>query len=566
MTPITRVTTPHVDHGRRAPKLAAPVAWSLAVIIPVAFLAVFFLWPVGSMLWRGVSDTGTGDGGAFGEVLTQARTWRILGQTLWLALAGTAGAVLLGTPGAYVLYRCRFPGRNLLRAVATMPFVLPTVVVGVAFRALLADRGPLGFLGLDGTTTAVVLAMVFFNFSVVVRTVGPLWASLDPRSAEAARTLGASPLRAFTTVTLPQLVPAIASAASIVFLFCSTAFGIVQTLGRPGGGTLETEIYVQTTTLLDLRTAAALSCLQFLIVVVAVLVANRLRRGTETALRMRDATTHPLGRADMPAFALTLLVIGGLIIAPLVALALRALASRDGFGFGNFALLATSGSGFAGGTTMLEALDHSVRIAIDATWISLAIGVPLALALSRRAGAKWARRQRILDGAIMLPLGVSAVTVGFGFVISLQVAWPEVARSGLLVPFAQAVVALPLVIRVLVPALRAIDPRQREVAATLGAGPGRILRTIDGPVLARGIGTAAGFAFAMSLGEFGATSFLARPDYLTLPVLIVRVLGRPGADNYGMAMAAATLLALVTAGVMMLSERLRPRGSGGDLW
>ena len=544
------------------------MGWGLAVLVPVALLTVFFGWPVGAMLWRGLSTEGRVDLGPLIEVLTTERTWRIIAQTLGMALAGTVGSVLLGVPGAFALYRLRFPGRLALRALVAIPFVLPTVVVGVAFRALLAKQGPLGFLGLDGTITAVVLAMVFFNYSVVVRTVGLMWSSLDVRAVDAARTLGASSWRAFRTVTLPQLMPAIASAASIVFLFCSTAFGIVQTLGRPGVGTIETEIYVQTT-LVHLDTAAVLSCIQFFIVIAVVLVSNRLRRSTETSLRMRDTRPRAPQRPDLAALVVTVAIAIVLVAAPLVALVARSFSTREGWGTRNYELLATSsGAGFGGGTTVLEALDHSVRIAIDATWIALLIAVPLALVLSRRPkSASWMRGQRLLDGAIMLPLGVSAVTVGFGFVVSIQAVVPDLARTGLLVPIAQAVVAVPMVVRVLVPTLRAIDPRQREVAATLGADPGRILRTIDGPVLVRGLGLGAGFAFAMSLGEFGATSFLASPEFITLPVLIARLLGRPGADNYGIAMAGAVILALLTAGVMLIAEQLRPRDAKeGPLW
>lgn len=539
------------------------IAWTAAAAVPLAFLAIFFAWPVGAILARGFFEDGALSLAVFGEVLGDTRTWRILGQTLWMAFGGTLGSVVLGIPGAYILYRCRFPGRALFRGLATVPFVLPTVVVGVAFRALLAEQGPLGFLGLDGTTTAVIMAMVFFNYSIVVRQVGSLWATLDPRTPEAARTLGASALRAFLTVTLPQLGPAIASAASLVFLYCSTAFGIVVTLGKPGYGTLETEIFTQTTVFLNLPGAAVLSMLQLMIVLAAVFVSNRARQGTETALKLGEAKDSRLGKRDFwPALA-TFGTIGTLIVAPLAALLIRSLQRGGEWGFGNYALLATSGSGFSGGATVLEALEHSLKIALDASIIALAIGVPLALVLSRRTKERqFVRAQRTIDGAVMLPLGVSAVTVGFGFIVSIQAFAPQLAHSGLLVPLAQAVVALPLVVRSLVPVLRAIDPRLREAAATLGASPARILLTIDGPFLARGIGLAAGFAFAVSLGEFGATSFLARPDYVTLPVLIVRLLSRPGADNYGMALAAAVLLAAVTALVIIVCERLRPRGAG----
>ena len=538
--------------------------WLLAAVVPLAFLAVFFAWPVAAMLWRGVSAGGALDLTAFGEVLARERTWRILGQTLGMAAAGTVAALLLGLPAALVLHRRAFPGRALLRAVVTVPFVLPTVVVGVAFRAVLAPGGPLGWTGLDQSTAAVVLALVFFNVSVVVRQVGALWASLDPRQEEAARTLGASPWRAFRTVTLPQLAPAVASSAALVFLFCSSAFGIVQTLGRPGYGTLESEIWVQTSVYLDLRVAAVFSTLQFLVVMAAVGISGATAARSVRALRLRDAPLRRLTRADALPVAATLAT-AALVLLPLGTLVLRSFHSSQGWGLRNYTLLATSsGAGFAGGTTPLEALDHSWRTAVDATLLTLLAGVPLALLLTRPVRSALARRaQRWLDGAVLLPLGVSAVTVGFGFVVSLRAQAPDLAASGLLVPLAQAVVALPLVVRSLVPVLASVDPRLREAARTLGAGPLRVLATVDGPFLARGLGLAAGFAFAVSLGEFGATSFLASPDRPTLPVLIVRLLGRPGADNYGMALAAATVLAVLSAAIMLVCERLRPRGAAG---
>ncbi|AWE43183.1 iron ABC transporter permease [Actinobaculum sp. 313] len=542
-------------------RILTRIFWALAALVPLAFLAVFFASPVLAMLARGFFADGSLNFSAFAEVLGSGRTWRIAWQTIWMALAGTAGSVVLGIPAAYVLYCCRFPGRRLLRAIATVPFVLPTVVVGAAFRALLGKGGLYSFAGLDGTPNAVVLALVFFNLSVVIRTVGTMWLSLDPRTAEAARTLGARPWRVLRTVTLPTLGPSIAASGGLVFLFCATAYGVVQTLGRPGYGTLETEIWVQTSTYLDLRTAAVFSCLQLTVVVLSLLISRRMSRGTDVALRLRSGSEHRLRRPDLPALVVTLVVIAALLVAPMASLVVRSL-RRDGqWSVENYRLLSTSGSGFTGGATVLDALSHSVRIAVDATCIALAVGIPLALVLSRRVRSRrLARAQALLDSAVMLPLGVSAVTVGFGFFISLQGPPLNLAGNGMLVPLAQAVVALPLVVRVLVPVLRAIDPRLREAAATLGAGPGRVLATVDFPFMIRGLGLATGFAFAISLGEFGATSFLASADYMTLPVLIARLLGRAGANNYGMAMAASVILAVVTAGVMALCENLRPRG------
>ena len=185
-----------------------------------------------------------------------------------------------------------------------MPFVLPTVVVGVAFRSLLVSGGPLGFLHLDGTFAAIVAALVFFNYAVVVRAVGGLWERLDPRAEQAARALGASPWRAFRTVTLPALTPAIASAASLAFLFCATAFGTVLVLGGLQFGTIETEIWIQTTQFLDLRAAAVLSVVQLVVVAGALVVAGRARSRRERALgadppvRVRPSAAAAPARGD----------------------------------------------------------------------------------------------------------------------------------------------------------------------------------------------------------------------------------------------------------------------------
>jgi thiamine transport system permease protein len=209
------------------------------------------------------------------------------------------------------------------------------------------------------------------------------------------------------------------------------------------------------------------------------------------------------------------------------------------------------------------ALENSLRIAVDATLLALTLGLTVAFLVSRPARGRAQRRGRaLLDGLFMLPLGVSAVTIGFGFLITLDEPPLDLRSSPLLVPVAQAMVALPLVVRTLVPVLRSIDPRQRQAAATLGASPLRALLVVDLPAVWRPALAAAGFAFAVSLGEFGATSFLARPDRPTLPVVIYQLISRPGAENFGMALAASVVLAVVTVLVMGAVERLRIRSMG----
>ena len=531
------------------------------MVLPLAFLAVFFAWPVIGLVARGfVGDDGFSLNGV-SDVLSSPRTWRIIGQTLTLAVAGTVVSVLLGVPGAYLLYRCRFPGRGFVRALVSVPFVLPTVVVGVAFGSLFAPSGPLGWLGLHESFPAIVLALVFFNYSVIVRTAGALWARLDPRAAEAARVLGASPARVFATVTLPAIAPAVVSGASLVFLFCATAFGIVMVMGGVGFGTIETEIWYQTTQLLDLPSAAALSIVQLLVVAASLVLAGRARSRAEHALRLRGDSTaeRPWRATDLLPTVLTAVVVVGLLALPLLYLVVRSFVTADGWGLRNYQLLATTGGGSLS-VPVWTAVGNSLVIAAQAAALAVLLGALVSVVASRRPRSKpLAAGVKLLDAVFMLPLGVSAVTVGFGFLITLNRPPFDLRSSPILIPIAQAIVALPLVVRTLLPVLRAIDPRQREAAAMLGAGPGRVLASIDGSLALRGLGLAVGFAFAISLGEFGATSFLARPDHPTLPVVIFRLIGRPGADNYGMAMAASVVLAALTAAVMAAAERVRPR-------
>lgn len=530
----------------------------LAGLIPVLAFGLFFFYPVASLIGRGLNGPNGLDLSGVSEVFARPRFSRILIFTVWQAALSAVASVLLGIPGAYLLYRCQFRGRNVLRAIVTVPFVLPTVVVGLAFRTLFAQNGVLGGWGLDGSFVAILLAHVFLNYAVVVRTVGATWAHLDRRTEEAARSLGAGPVRVFRTITLPALGPAIAAAALMVFLFCATSFGIMLILGGTKYATLETEIYRQTTQMLDLPTAAILSITQLLLVTVVLFTASRVRRRTEATLRLREARSgvRPLARADAPAVVVTGMTML-LLVVPVIALILRAFQTSEGWGWGNFRALGSLGEGNLLLVSGWEALGNSLRAALTASALAVAVGVLLSVVLARRPRERLPRTViGALDGLFMLPLGVSAVTVGFGFLIALDRPPFDFRQSGLLVPIAQALVATPLVVRMILPVLRAADERLRQAASVLGAGPGKVWLTVDLPLMARALAGAAAFAFAVALGEFGATSFLARPQDPTLPVLIGRLISRPGTTNTGMALAAGVILAVVCAAVVFVVDRL----------
>ncbi|MGI5428917.1 ABC transporter permease [Streptomyces sp. CA-179760] len=531
--------------------------------LPVAFFAAFFAYPVAAIVARGLKVDGVWRFGRIGEVLAQSDVRHVLWFTTWQALVSTALTLVIALPGAYVFARFEFRGKQVLRAIVTVPFVLPTVVVGTAFLALVGRGGLLDQLWgvrLDTTVWAILLAHVFFNYAVVVRTVGGLWAQLDPRQEEAARMLGASPTKAWRQVTLPALAPAVAAAALMVFLFTFTSFGVVQILGGPTFSTLEVEIYRQTSEIFDLSTAAVLTLIQFVAVgAILALHAWTVRR-RETALRLVDASVtarRPRGAGQWALLGGVLLTVVVLLLLPLAVLVQRSL---DAPGFGYYRALTRADGGIFL-VAPIEAIGNSLGYALAATVIAVVIGGLAAVALTRRDAGRFVRG---FDALLMLPLGVSAVTVGFGFLITLDEPPLDLRSSWILVPLAQALVGVPFVVRTMLPVLRAVDVRLREAASVLGASPWRVWREVDLPMVRRALLIAAGFAFAVSLGEFGATVFIARPDNPTLPVAVARLLGRPGELNYGQAMALSTILMAVCAVALLVLERLRTADRTGE--
>ena len=523
------------------------------IALPSAFLAIFFLWPLLSILGAGLFDGIRPDLSAIGGTLTDRRLVGAAWFTLWQALGATALSLGLGLPVAYVFTRYRFPGKNALSALFTVPFVLPTVVVAAAFLAIAGDGGLLG-ADLSGTIWIVLAAHAFYNVPVVVRTVGSLWRHLDPDLENAARTLGASRWRAFTTVALPQLRPAIAAAASIVFLFTFTSFGVVLLLGAPHLTTIEVEIYRHTALLLDLPTAAVLALAQLIAVavVLGLYARHQERRIDATRLRpARDTERRPRGRERW----LVAGVLGAAIaflVGPMVVLGARSLETADGIGLNAYRTLGAADGVVDAGAAVANSLGYAVA----ATVMAVALGMAAAAVVVHRKG----RMSRWFDTLLMLPLGTSAVTLGFGFIVALD--WPVDLRASIvLVPIAHALVAMPLIVRIVTPVMRSASQRLREAAAVLGAGPVRAWREIDLPLAARAAAVGAAFAFAVSLGEFGATAFVARPGSPTIPVAIFRLLGRPGASNFATAMALSVLLVAITTIAVIAVQRIRPPGS-----
>jgi len=546
---------------------------------PVLFLGLFLVYPMTRILALGAAPVVQAGWAGVLRISGDTGLPRLLAASALQAVLSTVLTLVLGLPMAWVFSRFSFPGKSILRTLLLIPFVLPTVVVGSAFVQLIGSGGLLerlmvflsGNPDADGNLTrtlpAVLLAHAFYNTAIVVRVVGGAWAGLDPRLGQAARTLGAGRFRSFARITLRLLAPSIAASCILVFAFCFSSFGIVLMLGGPRMGTLETEIYRQAVSMFDLPAAACLCVVQLLLTVVVMFGYARIQSRTSVVRNMKpgESTLHRPATAGERVLVLTCGIAPAVgLLLPLAALLFGSFQSQTGLTAAWWEALFAGGGHSLFWVSPLRAAANSFFFALEAAAISLALGVPAAYIIARGQASRrtiGSAGAAALDLLFLVPLGTSAVTLGFGFIVSLNGPPFNLQGKAILIPVAHSLVALPLVIRSLLPALRAINPRLRDAAAVLGAGPSSVRLRIDLPILRPSFIAAAAFAFTVSLGEFGATAMLTRPEQVTLPILIFDSLSRPGWSNQGQALALGSILMAACGAGLAVIERVRIRGA-----
>jgi thiamine transport system permease protein len=553
--------------GIKSRNLLRWLGWKPVLALPVVFLAVFFFYPLVAIFGVSLTDeAGALDLSGFGEILTSAYYRETLWFTVWQAALSTALTLAAAIPAAFVFTRYMFRGKKLMMSLATLPFVLPTVVVAAAFDALLGEQGVVNSLlvglfrldaapvQLERTLTLVLIAHVFYNVAVALRMITGYWANQSPRIEEAARVLGVSGWQLWTRVRLPLLRPAITAAAMLVFIFTFTSFGVVLILGGPQYATLEVEIERQARSLFNLPVAAALSMVQIGVMFAMMIVYTRLQQRISVPVQTRALVERrPQNAREHAAVAATIGGLSLLLFVPLGALVYRAFTTAGGIE--NFARLSSNPRGSILFVPPLTAVGNSVLFALVTMVLAVTLGVLTAALIESRRG-KW------LDALFMLPLATSAVTLGFGYLIAMSRPPLNLRSSAVLIPLAHTLVALPFVVRSVLPALRMIPRSIVEAARVLGEPPSGVWRRVTLPIVGRAVVVGATFAFTVSMGEFGASLFIARPDTPTMPVVIFRLLGQPGASNYGQALAMSVILMAVCAVAFVTIERLRVGGVG----
>jgi len=296
--------------------------WLLVALAmaPTLGLLVFYAWPFITLLIEAVTAT------AITDTLGRTSTWEVVWFTAWQAAASTVVTIAVGLTPAYVIARYDFRGRTVLVGLLTAMFVLPTVVMGAAFLALLPDS-------LDRTVWAVIGAHVVFNLAVVVRVVGSLWEHLPTDMEAAAATLGASRWQVATQISIPLVRPAVAAAATIVFLFTFTSYGVIRILAAPGTRTIEVEVWRRATQLGDIGGAAVLALLQLAALIAIVSWSTIAQRRHAQAIGLLPTSARRRPRTTGERRFVTIIAGAVLLVAsaPLVALMVRSFSTPTGW-------------------------------------------------------------------------------------------------------------------------------------------------------------------------------------------------------------------------------------------
>lgn len=562
---------------------AIPLLWvALVVVVPLVLALQLLAEAADTSLWS-----------AWAGLEERRQTRDAFGVAAGQAALSTVAALVLGLPAAWLLGRYRWPGHRLLRAVLSAPFVVPTIVAAMAFIALLGPNGPIASAtGIDllagtgavgrweralgwedgGRWVAIVLAHAWFDLALVVRFVEPVLGGLDPRLVEQVRLLpgGRTRFDRLRRWWWPLLWPALAAAAALTFLFAFTSFAIMRRLAGP-------DLYTPERAMGELGGLAgipglgqdssevvlALASLQLVVMLAALGLAgwaqNRARRrmpaATEaTARRPLAALATGPRSAALAVMAASLVV----VLAPPVALVRASLRVSGQWTTDAWRHAFTASED--GGLALVEPLGVSIRYAV----LTLAIALPLAALTVRaiRAGERRGDRAGRLfavtnDLAVASPLALSAVMVGLGVLVGLLRHAPAVFNSWWLPVLPHVLIATPFAVRLLLPAVRDLDPQHEEQAALLGHGPLRRWWSVRLPLLRPALIAAASLVLAVSLGEFGATWVLAaRPEWTTLPVFVDRQLARPhDLLEQAAGHVASVVLLLTTVLLFMLVDR-----------
>lgn len=540
-------------------------------LLPVIFfLFITFYLPVAVLLLKGLQSESGWTSQWLKEVFFSPYYRRIFLFTFGQALLSTLLSLILGLPGGWILSHLDFPGKKFLKALTTIPFILPSILVVLGFILFWGRQGVVNsvLMRLTGeekplldilySFKAILLAHVFYNFPIALRLIAAWWEGLGENQHQAARTLGASERRIFSTITLPQLLPGMISAGSLIFLYCFMSFAVVLVLGGgPRYSTLEVEVYRLIKYSLDFGRGGALALAET--AATLFLTWFYIRRESRNIHResLRQGKMHwkdlQAGTKLMTAgyFILILFIIFGPILTVMVQ-SFLVQTTRSGPPEVSLRwyreMVAAPGSLRGNNAQLLaQSMRNSLFLGFSTLLLTLMIGSYTSWVLARFNF----RFSGMTETLIMMPMGVSSVVLGMGYLWLMRGGRLGFIPPVLSIILAHTVIALPFVLRALTPAMKRIRQNLLDASRLMGAGGIKQFLSIELPLVKPGLITGGAFALAISLGEINATLILSDAGIPTIPIAILRLIGT---YKFYSACALGTILILICLAAFILID------------
>ena len=516
---------------------------------------------------------------------------KIASRTLALAFFSTLLALFAGIPAAFFTSTRSFPGRRFLLSLSAVPLCLPPLLVALGYVMFwgmqgVANSAAAAVLGTNEpaftflySPVGIVLAQGFYNFPLVMKTCSDSWSQLPTNQRDAALLLGASPLRVFRTITLVQLLPAIATSAMVVFLYCFFSFVIVLVFGGVGVTVLEVEIYQAARSRLNFPLAASLALVETLLALLVVAGYSLVEgRGKENKGLAWDEAGFSLkkigGWKEGTGFTLLVLVIGLFFFLPLLQLLVSAFTARLGsphqggnesmgsffsnFSLKNFSNLFSRPSFYlALKNTLISASLSSVVAVIGALFYSLLLKEwsdgKLASSFFAKRGA-FIRKNSLGLGRILplLPMAVSSVVLAIGATSLTTLGLPALRGSPWMLVLLQAALHWPLAFRQIYGALDKIPDSTRDAAKILSPFPLDKVFRVYLPLCRKKILASLGFCFALGCGDTTLPLVLAIPRFETLALYTYNL---AGAYRFYEACCSGVILAILTMPIFFFGEK-----------
>ncbi|PWI49225.1 hypothetical protein CEE45_02470 [Candidatus Heimdallarchaeota archaeon B3_Heim] len=551
----------------------------IVLVIPISFLFFFFFIPLINIfaLAFGILDEGT----IFTlspllDVLTHPLNRYFLIWDIQQALLTTFLCLLIGIPGSYILAHYKFPFRNTIRNLLTIPFILPPIVVLMGFISVFGHGSLInnfwkdltGFRLIDiyNTNEGIILAHIFYNIPVIIRITEIGWRNVNPELIAVAKSLKASNWRIFRKIQFPQLFPILAAASLLVFIYSFNSFAIVLVLGGVKFQTLEVRIFDYFWARFDYNAAAALTMIQLfintLVIFLYLYFSNKYEIPTERlAWKIENSLFHrPI---NLKSVLRTIFVglyfafVGIICVLPIVGVFFASFTSSDNaFTLLNYSkLLDRDISTFIGlppHSMIANSLLFGLGVILIAPILALLLNYGLNYETTNKGRPKITLFRSFSGIIVILPLTVSSITLAFSL-FSIYRDTPVYENIAIVIIIAQTLIAFPFANRIIAATRSNIDQTIINVARSLGVSRLGAFFKIELPLLLPGIVIAGLFSFAISIGEFGATYFLSKTNFATIPVGIYRLVAT---RNIGPAAAFASLLVIITVGSFMIIERV----------